>query len=51
MIITGASSGLERIMTRGYAALSSILGSRAGTGDGVASYTASKGAIEQLARQ
>jgi NAD(P)-dependent dehydrogenase (short-subunit alcohol dehydrogenase family) len=32
-------------------ALSSILGRRAGTGPGVAAYTASKGAIEQLVRE
>ena len=32
-------------------ALSSILGRRAGTGGGVAAYTASKGAIEQLVRE
>lgn len=32
-------------------ALSSILGRRAGTGAGVAAYTASKGAIEQLVRE
>jgi NAD(P)-dependent dehydrogenase (short-subunit alcohol dehydrogenase family) len=31
--------------------LSSILGSRAGTGGGVAGYTASKGAVEQLTRE
>ena len=31
--------------------LSSILGRRAGTGAGVAAYTASKGAIEQLTRE
>lgn len=32
-------------------ALSSIIGRRAGTGPGVAAYTASKGAIEQLVRE
>jgi NAD(P)-dependent dehydrogenase (short-subunit alcohol dehydrogenase family) len=32
-------------------AMSSILGRRAGTGPGVAAYTASKGAIEQLVRE
>lgn len=32
-------------------AMSSILGSRAGTGGGVAAYTASKGAVEQLVRE
>ncbi len=32
-------------------AMSSILGTRAGTGGGVAAYTASKGAVEQLVRE
>lgn len=32
-------------------AMSSILGTRAGTGAGVAAYTASKGAVEQLVRE
>ncbi len=50
-----ASAGARVMINRGEGGwmitLSSILGKRAGTGVGVAAYTASKGAIEQLTRE
>jgi len=50
-----ASAAARTMITAGEGgwmiALSSILGRRAGTGGGVAAYTASKGAVEQLVRE